>query len=85
MSDIYFKLAINLFNVNVLSIAHAEHEEFIELINDYNANDMFTDVSLIRFWYRMIKLYLDVSKMAIRILSPFLRHTCVNLVFLRLF
>ena len=71
LSDKNFKLTRNPFNVDVDSIPPAEQEEFIELITDSNAKDMFAEISLIPFWCKMFKLYPNVSKMAIRILLPF--------------
>ena len=41
LSDKNFKLTRNPFNVDVESVPPAEQEEFIELINDSNAKDMF--------------------------------------------
>ena len=40
----------NPFKVDFNSIPEAEQEEFIEMINDSNAKELFTEVHLISFW-----------------------------------
>ena len=85
VNDRDFKFVRNPFKENFNSIPEAEQEEFIELINDNNAKDLFTEVHLIRFWCKMVNAYPKVSKLAIRMLLPFLPLTCVNSGFQRCF
>ena len=57
--------------MNFNSIPETEQEEFIELINDSNAKELFTEVPVIRFWCKMVNTYPKVSKLAIIMLLPF--------------
>ena len=71
VNDRDFKFVRNPFKVDFNSIPEAEQEEFIELINDSNAKDLFAEVHLISFWCKMVNAYPKVSKLAIRLLLPF--------------
>ena len=71
LKDRDFKIVRNPFKVNFNSIPETEQEEFIELINDINAKELFTEVPVIRFWCKMVNTYPKVSKLAIKMLLPF--------------
>ena len=71
LKDRDFKIVRNPFKVNFNSIPETEQEEFIELINDSNAKELFTEVPVIRFWCKIGSTYPKVSKLAIRMLLPF--------------
>ena len=71
VNDRDFKFVRNPFKVDFNSIPEAEQEEFIELINDSNAKELFAEVHLISFWCKMVNAYPKVSKLAIRLLLPF--------------
>lgn len=46
-------------------------EEFIEMVNDSSAKELFLQVSLPKFWCAMATSYPRVSRMALKILIPF--------------
>ena len=71
VNDRDFKFVRNPFKVDFNSIPEAEQEEFIELINDSSAKELFAEVHLISFWCKMVNAYPKVSKLAIRLLLPF--------------
>ena len=50
LKDRDFKIVRNPFKMNFNSIPETEQEEFVELINDSNAKELFTEVPVVRFW-----------------------------------
>ena len=71
VNEINFKFVRNTFKVHCNSISKAQQEEFIEMVNDSNAKELFIQVHLISFWCKMVNAYPKVSKLAIRQLRPF--------------
>ena len=61
VNDRDFKFVRNPFKVDFNPIPEAEQEEFIELINDSNAKELFAEVHLISFWCKMVNAYPKVS------------------------
>ena len=66
-----FCLTINPFSVNVSDVPETAQEEFIELINNFEAKTGFVDLQIEEFWVKSLIKFPVLSDFAIRNLLPF--------------
>lgn len=74
IKDKNFELVRNPFTASIGSISDSMvdvQEQFIELINDSSAKEVFKQVTIVKFWCQMVESYPKVAEIAIRILLPF--------------
>jgi len=76
-----YRLIRNPFGVDPRSLSEDLQDEFVELLNDSTAKDMFEVSSLQKFWSSMVKSYPAVSKKCVESLLLFPPLTVVSKVF----
>jgi len=71
----YCRFVSNPFGTSVGDLPSQDNlfqEQFIDLVNDGNARRLFSEKSCSVFWIEMAQSYPDISKMALKVLIPFL-------------
>jgi len=81
LDDLDYRLIRNPFEVDPRSLSEGSQDEFVELLNDSTAKDMFEVSSLQKFWSSMVKSYPAVSKKCVESLLLFPPLTVVSKVF----
>ncbi|XP_066957949.1 protein FAM200C-like [Macrobrachium rosenbergii] len=71
LSPLHGGLAKNPFLCQVDDVLEDAQEEFIELIHDSTAKNVFQSNSLSSFWCSMMESYPKISDLAVRVLLPF--------------
>ena len=69
----YCLIVNNLLGTNVRDLPSQDNllqEQFIDLVNDGNTRSLFSEKFCCEFWIEMAQTYLDVSKMALKVLIP---------------
>ncbi|XP_045105061.1 zinc finger BED domain-containing protein 5-like, partial [Portunus trituberculatus] len=70
-----FLAKLELYKKRVDDVLEDAQEEFIELLHDSTAKNVFQSNSLSSFWCSMMESYPKISDLAVRVLLPF----CFNL------
>ena len=70
----YCRFVNNPFGTSVGDLPSQDNllqEQFLDLVNGGNARRVFSEKSYSDFWIEMAQIYLDISKVALKVLVPF--------------